>query len=275
MKTSLFAAGVMTAALFSVGANGAASAVNPVNDRPSAPTVSADDVGAAAAGPLLSRPSTMSPDQWYSVDPRTGFSFATMSVAYKNGARAAQILDGLKAGNGAVYAGGVNYTPSMWREFARYIHHSPNFMLYGLKRWYDADTTNDGFMTYDPSKVWQTPVPPDGDGNPIGVVPGVSYDAHLGFNPNYFASKAEQDAFVADMGIIFNRTPFENMFWPGGQKSVYDDYECFAGGLFMYSDGTTPSPNSGEWAESWNRAKPEGFDAASADGSSPYRPKTP
>lgn len=263
--TSLLAGAAVLAPVALLTVAGPATAM-PQEGTRGALTTTAQPVVAgsvAEATPLLERSESMSYEQWISISPFHGLSLSQQAQYYQNGQRMRALLAKMKVGTAVVHRGSTRWDASNWQEFKAWLDSGVNYQQTGLPQWYDRDRTNDGFLSPDPDEVWLTVTD-----NP-NFDPATEYSRGLGYNPNYFASAEAQDAFIAAEGLILNRRPFDHATYP--TPDGYSIYQTLQAGLFMYSDGNTPAPTSGGWAESWDRVKPTGFDPSK--GTSPLAPR--
>ena len=267
-KPILLATLTVAAVLGSTSSAGAAPA--PV-DRPAATQV-AKDPGVTTSGvPLLSKPADMTTEEWYSVNPFHGMTLGQQAQYYKNGLHVREMLQKLKGMPDAtsdgvlitpIYFAGQLWHHSQWKELREVIRSNDYYMQTGLRQWYDSNPDNDNYLTA--SDHWLKAESGTVNGEPVPVTDPDHYSTSIGYNPNYFSSVEEQTAWLSDK--IVNRWPF-----PSDESKPYNDYQVIAGGLYMYSDGTSPAPTTGGWEESWARVIPEGFDPS--QGTSPYHPE--
>lgn len=212
---------------------------------------------------LMNKPDKMSQEQWYSTNPFYGFSYATQSVYFTNGLNARKTIEDMKRGQAIVKYEGKTYDQSNWQAYQTLVNTSDRFQLFGLKRWYDNDTTNNNWLPYDKDKKFLVPAAEVNGHYPVKA--GKTFDPSKGFDPNYFSSKADQNSWLKNNKILLNHDPFNDMY------EDYTDLDCILGALWMYSDGLTPAPNDGVWRKSWNRVKSASPTFNAATGTSPYR----
>ena len=203
--------------------------------------------------------------QYESIDPRTGYSFSQQATYWTNSRRIADGIYTAKFGIGdyplALFG---TVTKNNWKQAEAFLKKQTNGNMYGVWRWTNEDSSDNLFNAYNASKPFKKINTASFTYNEaecqrsIAKYGSCDYSPSFGYNPNYFTSKADQDAWVKKYKVTvmptsynYGKTAYIVTGWGHTNASDYK---------FKYSDGKSPGYTGV---------------ASSATGTSPFKLNSP
>lgn len=178
--------------------------------------------------------------EWESIDPRTGYSFSQQSTYWQKSRKIAKdIYEAKMVGdkNRKIIVGKCQYTVGQLSSLEKCLKAQTNGNLYGVWRWVNEDSSDNLFNSYSPNKkflkIYTLHYSYGGD----------FFHAKIGYNPNYFSSKAEQDSWVKRNGVIVTPTEYTDTASTPKKKAsivIGSGHTYSSSYKFKYSDGKSP-----------------------------------